>query len=174
MKGCDFAKTLNQILTNIPLRTCMKKSLFRLIGKGLAIIGTLVFLFFSYGAYVVLSYNGEYDPLPQDVALMPFFAFLGLSMIAMGVFLLRRYEKLVPLLTKGGDLIHSGEIWNRGSESGLYLTLCGRVVSINQESSSTAHVGYKVAFEGQVTCRDCAIIEGRVVLESQAHGRKGY
>ena len=152
----------------------MRGRLLRLFGKALAIIGTLVFLLCGYGTYSLLSYTGEYGPLPREVALVPLIALLGLSMIAGGVDLLQRYEEPVLLLAKGGGPIHTGEIWKKGTEAGLYLTLCGRVVSINQKSSSTAHVGYKVAFEGQVTCRDCAISEGRVVLESQAHGRKGY
>ncbi|MFX0056046.1 MAG: hypothetical protein ACFFAX_03190 [Promethearchaeota archaeon] len=152
----------------------MKKRLVRLIGKGLAIIGTPVFLLFGYGTYTLLSYTGEYGPLPREAALVPLIALLGLSMIAAGVDLLQRFEEPVPLLVKDGGPTHMGEIRKEGTEVGLYLTSCGRVVSINQESSSTAHVGYKVAFEGQVTCRDCATSEGRVVLESYAHGRKGY
>ncbi|MFW9802515.1 MAG: hypothetical protein ACFFFC_07680 [Candidatus Thorarchaeota archaeon] len=152
----------------------MKKRLLRLIGKGLAIIGTPVFLVFGYGTYSLLSYTGEYGPLAREVALVPLIALLGFSMIAAGVDLLQRFEEPALLLAKDGEPIHTGEIWKKGIEAGLFLTSCGRVVSVNQESSNTAHVGYKVVFEGQVICRDCATREGRVVLEFHAHGRKHY
>ncbi len=150
----------------------MTKRLLRVIGKGLAIIGIPVFLFFSYGVFAVLSYTGEYGPRPADVVLIPTFALLGLSMIGGGVMILRRFEEIVPFLAKGGGPIHSGSIWKKGSESGLFLTACERVVSINQESRATAHAGYRIVSSERATCSDCVLREGRAILDRVEHGEK--
>ena len=150
----------------------MKKRLLRLIGKGLAIIGIPIFLFFSWGVYSVLSYTGEYGPLPSEVVWIPAFALLGFSMIGIGVEILRRFEEGGPFLTKDGEPIHSGSVWKKGTESGLFLTLCGRVVSINQESQATAHVGYGIASAESTTCRECAMREGKAILEGVAPRRR--
>jgi hypothetical protein len=142
----------------------MMKRLLRLLGKGLAIIGTPVFLIFGYGVFAIFSYNGEYGPLAPEVKFVPLIALSGFYMVVVGVYLLMRFEEPVPLLTMDGVHFHTGEIWKKGTESGLYLTSCGLVVSINQESSATAHVGYVVVSEGQLTCRDCATSEGKIAM----------
>ena len=151
----------------------MKKRLLRLLGKGIAILGIPVFVLSSYGVYAALSYTGVYGPLPQEVAYVLLIALLGLIMIAGGTFLLKRNEEPALLLSKGGEPIHFGEIWKKGTELGLFLTLCGRVVSINQQSSATAHTGYRIASAKGATCKDCMISMGRHIIETGGTRREG-
>ncbi|MFW9925602.1 MAG: hypothetical protein ACFFDM_02425 [Candidatus Thorarchaeota archaeon] len=153
----------------------MKIRPLRLIVKGLIIIGILLLLLMSYGLYFAFTYSGEYGPLPpsyySDIAALPMFILLDVGMIIIGMILLRRYPEERLFFTKDGEPIHSGKLWNQGSESGLYQTSCGLVLSINQESSETAHVGYKIVKSKGATHGECATKEGREVLEKHAHGR---
>lgn len=82
----------------------------------------------------------------------------------------RRFRNTKPYLTKDGESIHSGKPWKKQSESGLFLISCGRVVSINQESKATAHVGYKIVPAKRATCKDCNIRQGKAVLDRVRHG----
>ena len=86
--------------------------------------------------------------------------------------MLRRFRKTKPFLAKDGEPIHSGKNWKKQSESGLFLTSCGRVVSINQESRATAHVGYRLVTAERATCKECNIREGKAVMDRVAHGRR--
>lgn len=88
--------------------------LLRLVGKGLAIIGVPIFLFFGYSAFVLLFHAGEHGSLPTGVEFVPLIALLGLTMTTVGVYLLRKFEEPVLLLTKAGEPIHIGEIWKKG------------------------------------------------------------
>jgi hypothetical protein len=125
--------------------------------------------------YFALTYSGEYGPLPlsyySDIALLHVFILLDIGMISIGVIILKIFAEVIPFLTKDGEPIHSGRPWKRGPESGLFLTSCGLVVSINQESRTTAHVGYKIVTAKRATHRDCVLKEGRAVLDNFAHGR---
>lgn len=149
----------------------MKVRLLRLIGKGLVIVGFPLLLLLSYAVFSVLTYTGEYGPLPYEVSLLPPFILLGISMSGIGVILLKRFEERMPFLAKDGGPIHSGKPWKKGSESGLYLTSCGLVVSINKESEETAHVGYMIVPAKRATHRECVEKEGGAILEKHAHGR---
>jgi hypothetical protein len=150
----------------------MKARLYRIIGKGLAIIGIPTLLISIYGVIAAVSYTGEYGPLPSDILILPVFVLLGISMTCSGVIILRRFREVVPFLAKAGEPIHSGSIWKKGSESGLFLTSCERVVSINQESRATAHVGYRIVSAERATCSDCVLREGRAILDRVEHGEK--
>ncbi|MHA2004828.1 MAG: hypothetical protein ACW975_10905 [Candidatus Thorarchaeota archaeon] len=150
----------------------MKELLYRLIGKGLGIFGILMFLFFSYGTYVVITYTAEYGSMQPGMIFIPVFALLGLSMIGTGLMILRRFEEKTPNFTKIGEPIHSGRTWKRGSESGLFATSCGLVVSTNQESRETAHVGYRIVYPDHATCRDCVQRVGKEIIEQSL--RRSY
>lgn len=153
----------------------MKAWLFRIIGKILTFIGAVIFLFTTS---VVIIWAGHPDPLtiaeiyahPSTPLLVGFIP-IGFFMICDGILILRRYEEVIPFLTKDGEQIHSGKPWKKGSESGLFLTSCGRVVSINQESSATAHVGYKIVTAKRATHSDCTQKEGGAILENVVHRR---
>ena len=149
----------------------MKEYLFRIIGKVLAIIGIPLFVFISIGIYFAAAYTGVYEPSPLEVVLLLVYWLLDISMICIGVFLLRRYKEHELFLAKGGEPIHSAIPWKKGSEPGLYLTSCGLVVSINQESKATAHVGYKLVPAKRATHKDCIQIQGKIVLDSIAKHR---
>ncbi|MHA2353027.1 MAG: hypothetical protein ACXAC0_08220 [Candidatus Thorarchaeota archaeon] len=155
----------------------MRKRLLRLIGKVLVIIGIPIFVLMSYGVYFAITYTGEYGPLPsqyyQDIAILPLFMILDICAISIGVILLKRFKESIPFLIKDGGPIHSGKPWKKEPESGLYLTSCGLVVSINLESRVTAHVGYKLIPAERATHRDCALREGRAIMDSGASGRDG-
>jgi ABC-type antimicrobial peptide transport system permease subunit len=67
----------------------VKRRMFRLIAKGLVIIGIPIFLFLSYAVFRVVTYTGEYGPLPSDVVLPPVFLPLDISIISIGAIILR-------------------------------------------------------------------------------------
>jgi hypothetical protein len=88
----------------------------------------------------------------------------GITITYSGMKILGSIEERTPFFTKVGELIHSGETWKRGSELGLYATSCGLVVSTNKESRETAHVGYRIVYANQATCRDCIVVEGKIAM----------
>ena len=95
-------------------------------------------------------------------------------MTSAGMSILRGFGKTRIFITKGGESIHLATVWKKGTESGLYLTSCGKVVSINQVSIGTAHVGYRIVTTKDTTCRDCSLREGKLVLDSVAKRREGH
>ncbi|MFX1483894.1 MAG: hypothetical protein ACFFCP_11995 [Promethearchaeota archaeon] len=111
--------------------------------------------------------------LPLDPGTYVIRAFLPLGfMLTLGGEIIRiKFREIILFLTKDGESIHSGRPWYKGSESGLFLTSCGLVVSINEESDATAHVGYTIIQSEHATHRDCAVNEGKAVLDKYAHGR---
>ncbi len=153
----------------------MIEYLLRLIGKGLVISGMAILLFSipALGYSIILPFwiFGEYGPSIADILHFIVFFLIGIIVTYSGVNILRRFEEKTLFLTREGESIHSGEIWKKGSESGLFLTSCGRVVSINQESKDTAHVGYRIVAAEHATCRDCSMNEGKAVLDGVRHGR---
>jgi hypothetical protein len=144
----------------------MKDYLYRLIGKGLVIsgVGILLFSIPIIGFSIFFRYTGEVGPTTADIlSLMGSFLF-GIAITYSGVRILGSIEERIPFFTKVGEPIHSGETWARGSESGLYATSCGLVVSTNQESRDTAHIGYRIVCANQATCGDCIAIEGKIAM----------
>jgi hypothetical protein len=136
---------------------------YRLVGKALTYIGMMILLspFFpflpSYVVSDILTYTG--------------FLFLGFIMACSGVIIHRRFREMMPFLTKSGESIHSGKTWKKGSESGLFLTSCERVVSINPESRETTDVGYRLVSAEGSTCRGCNMRAGRILLEGSGKRR---
>jgi hypothetical protein len=113
-----------------------------------------------YGAYS--------DPLRLVfVGFLP----LGLILTCSGAIIRGRFSEKNPFLTKDGEPIHSGKPWYKGSESGLYLTSCGLVVSVNEESEDTAHVGFRIVPAKHATHRDCIVQDGGEVLDGVAKRR---
>ena len=96
---------------------------------------------------------------------------LGITLTCIGVLIRRRFGGGILFLIKDGEPIHSGKPWYEGFESGLFLTSCGFVLSINQESEATAHVGYRIVSANRATHKECVQNEGRAILESVSHGR---
>ena len=148
----------------------MKRSIYREYGTALTVVGLTVIL--TYTVFVVLLFR---RPMELLRLISPNQAFiilsLGLILTYSGVIIRRRYSDDIRFLTKDGEIIHSVRPWYKGSESGLYLTSCGLVVSINQESKSTEHVGYIGVSVKQATHGECVVNEGRLILESTAKRR---
>lgn len=115
---------------------------------------------YLYGFYSI--------PLP-----LVFFGFLllGLILTCSGVTILTRFSERKKFLTKDGEIIHSCRPWHKGPETGLFLTSCELVVSINQKSEATSNVGYQMVNIEHGTCNECAMEEGRVVLEKVSRRR---
>ena len=136
----------------------MEEYLYRLIGRFLVYIGIIILLL----PFISLFSN-----------ILTFFTYLffGFIMVFSGATIQRRFREIKPFLTKFGEPIHSARIWNKGSESGLYLTSCERVVSINQESKATAHVGYRIAVAKRATCRDCILSEVKPIMDITTNRR---
>ncbi|MHA1926100.1 MAG: hypothetical protein ACXABV_15420 [Candidatus Thorarchaeota archaeon] len=144
----------------------MKDYLYRLIGKGLVIsgVGLLLFSIPIIGFSIVFRYSGEIGPTTADVFSLMMSFLVGITITYSGVRVLGSIEERIPFFTKVGKPIHSGKTWKRGSESGLYATSCGLVLSTNQESRDTAHIGYRVVYANQATCGDCIAIEGKLAM----------
>ena len=98
---------------------------------------------------------------------------VGLILIFSGWQIVKSYRKSRLFFIKDGGPIHSGDTWKKSSESGLFLTSCGFVLSINQDSDATSHIGYKTVTADRTSCKDCALREGSVIIQSGASGRDG-
>ena len=145
----------------------MEKRDARFIGKVLVFLG-LIFFLIPIPAFVYWIGN-PYDAfVPQfsDILILGGLIFLGVIIASGGVKIILRFEEVQPFLTRGGEYVHSAEIWKKVNESGLYLTSCGRVVSINQTSKATAHVGYRLATAERATCRDCNLRDGSAIMDA--------
>ncbi len=148
----------------------MIEYLLRLIGKGLVISGMAILLFSipALGYSIILPFwiTGEYGPSIADILHFMVFFLIGIIVTYSGVNILRRFEEKTLFLTRDGESIHSGRAWKKESESGLFLTSCERVVSTNLESRETVDVGYRLVSAEGLTCRDCSMKAGRILLES--------
>ncbi len=158
----------------------MYQRFFRLVGKILASIGVILLLFpivvgLFWFAYMNDPYNPPYMYIPPEgiFTMIGIFS-VGFILTSAGMVVLRRYRKVRPFFIKGGGPIHSADAWKKGSESGLFLTSCGFVLSINEESNATAHIGYRIINAERATCRDCALAEGSGILERASHGRSEH
>jgi hypothetical protein len=147
--------------------------MYRYYGSSLAGIGLAMFL--TSGIIVTLWWI---DPLrflrlyfdPLNYVILAFLP-LGFILMCIGEIIRIKFREWGLFLIKDGGPIHSGKPWYEGSESGLFLTSCGLVVSINEESEATAHVGYRIIQTKHATHRDCVVNEGSEVLDKYAHGR---
>ncbi|MFX1607334.1 MAG: hypothetical protein ACFFDD_15880 [Promethearchaeota archaeon] len=148
----------------------LNSHIYREYGNALTGIGLTVLL--TYTVIVILLFR---NPMEFSRLIFPSQAFiilsLGLILTYSGVFLRRRYNDEIRFLTKDGETIHSVKPWYKGPESGLYLTSCGLVVSINQESEATANVGYRRVSVKKATHGECIVAEGKVILESTSKRR---
>ncbi len=140
-------------------------SLLTVIGLIMLLIHTLIVTF----SFIPFRFPSPYTD-PRATIVIGFLP-LGIILTCIGVLIRRRFGGGIQFLIKDGEPIHSGMPWYEGSESGLFLTSCGLVVSINQESRATAHVGYKIVSAKHATHKDCVQNEGRAILDSVAHGR---
>ncbi|TFH07204.1 MAG: hypothetical protein E4H14_09010 [Candidatus Thorarchaeota archaeon] len=152
----------------------MIQGVYRLFGTALAVIGAFI-LFFPI--FILIYWFGEnlggYIPQLFDFTILAGFAILGIITAYSGLKIYGRFREIGPFLAKDGEPIHSGKIWKKGTESGLFLTSCGFMVSINQESKETGHVGYRIVPAKQATCSDCILREGKAILDSVAHSKDG-
>jgi len=152
----------------------MREKLYRLFGKVVAVIGAIIFFFNILLIIHLLGLNqGEY--LPQFSDLIPSFLVvtaLGLSLVCIGAAISNQFIETKPMVAKDGGPIHSAKTWKQDSELGLFLTSCETVVSINQESGATAHVGYHLVSAKRATCSDCVRREGKAILNTQTFRRE--
>lgn len=151
----------------------MREKLYRLFGKAVAVIGAIIFFFnIIILAQVLVSSQGYYTLQIYDF--IPFFyiAALGLSLVYIGAVINKRFIEPKPMVAKDGGSIHSAKTWTHDSESGLFLTSCEFVVSINQDSEATAHVGYHLVSAKRATCSDCVRREGKAILETRTFRRE--
>lgn len=148
----------------------MRKYLFGLIAKMLAFIGGVIILVPILTFLFALSYSGHIDTF-FAVIILSGFTILGFSMIAVGGIVQRRFKEIEPFLADNGGPIHSGRVWKKESESGLFLTSCGLVVSLSHESEATSHVGYRIVPAKRATCKDCVQAEGKTILDASSHRR---
>ena len=141
-------------------------SLLIVVGLTMLLIHTLIF---TFSFFTTLRFPSFYTD-PRSIIVQGFLP-IGIILTCSGLLIRRRYGERIQFLIKDGEPIHSGLPWYGGFESGLFLTSCGLVVSINQESRDTAHVGYKIVSASRATHKECIQNEGRAVLENVAHGR---
>ena len=155
----------------------MKERVYRFIGKVVAIIGAILALLpVVFVMHWFADANDPYNPpsiyiAPQGFLVMIVVFSLGIIVTYSGLLILKTYRIAELFLVKDGGPIHSGKKWIKASESGLYVTSCGLVVSIDQESEATAHMGYKIITAKRATHRGCIKKEGKAVLDNVAHGR---
>jgi len=152
----------------------MREYFYSLIAKILAFIGGMV-LFIPILSYLYAWRLGGYTPelFEEYVIILAGCAVLGFAMILGGGNIQRRLGVREPFLANNGGPIHSGRVWKKGTESGLYQTSCGLVVSTSHDSAATAHVGYRIVLAERTTCKDCAQREGRVILDANVY-RSGH
>jgi hypothetical protein len=145
----------------------MRDIFYRVIGNVLTLIGIVLVLIPVLGLFFAFTLPG--DPFFPPLEIIPIL--IGLLVVGFGFAyggnsIHRKGSVVQQLLTKAGEPIHSAKIWKKTVESGLYLTSYRLVVSINQNSKETAHVGYHIAIAKRGTCRDCFLKQGRAVIES--------
>ena len=139
----------------------MNEYLYRLIGRLLVYIGIIILLL-------------PFIALYSTILIFSSCLLFGFIITFSGATILSKFRETKPFLTKSGEMIHSGRVWNKGSESGLYLTSCERVVSINQESEETAHVGYRLVAAKRATCRDCILSEVKTIMDKTTNRRRHF
>ena len=152
-----------------------KSRIYREYGNLLTAIGLALFLtylaIFSYWLRNPITYSMLlYAIDPVTLAIRGFLP-LGLVLICGGIVIRRKYSEGTLFLTRADESIHSARPWYQGSESGLYMTSCGLVVSTNETSNDTVHVGYRIVSAKQATHGDCVVKEGKDVLDGSSKRR---
>ncbi|MDH4212570.1 MAG: hypothetical protein OEV85_01510 [Candidatus Thorarchaeota archaeon] len=153
----------------------MKRCIYREYGNLLITIGLALFL-----TYIIIVSYWLRDPItfsrpsytndPRTFVIRSFFP-LGLTFTCGGVVIRTMYREGILFLTRADEPIHSGKPWYKGSESGLFITSCGLVVSTNEMSNATAHAGYRIVSVKCATHGDCVVKEGKDVLDSASTHR---
>ena len=151
----------------------MKWRMYRKYGSLLTVTGLVMLII-----YTIIATYWSRDPFtfsrlyldPRRFIIIGYLP-LGLILTCSGLIIRGRFSERNQFLAKDGEPIHSGKPWYKGSESGLYLTSCGLLVSTNQESRATAHAGYRIVPTKHATHRECVVNEGSEVLDKYAHGR---
>jgi len=137
------------------------------IGKLVVWIG--VFILFLL-VLVLMQWYGypwnDYVPQVSDFIFLGWLLVIGLVTVFGGFAIHKQYRERELYLSKDGEPIHSVEIWKKGHEQGLFVTSCGLVVSTNDESEETAHVGYRTVTARQPTCIECTQRRGKKVLDA--------
>ena len=151
----------------------MSERFYQLLGRTITIIGLSLLLILVSVSIIIFGDNSTILISSQGIlALVGFFSF-ALVMTCVGIVILKKHRKIIPFFAKSGGPIHSGEAWTKSSEPDLFLTSCGMVLSINQESNTTSHVGYRIVTAKRATCSDCIRKEGRSIMEPVAHSGGG-
>ena len=145
----------------------MNEYQYRLIGKVLSFFGIIILLFPIIAFFSWIQWSGfpAAIPDPSNILIIALFLLFGFIIAFYGATIQSKFREIRPFLTRDGEPIHSGKIWKKESESGLFLTSCECVVSINQESRETANVGYRIVSAKRATCSDCIRREGRAILD---------
>lgn len=146
----------------------MREHFYSLFAKMLVFIGGIV-LSIPILLYLFAWSMSGYVPQLFDILILTGYTIIGLIVILTGGIIQRRLGEREPLLANNGGPIHSGRVWKKGAEPGLFQTWCGLLVSINRDSGATAHVGYRIVRAKHATCKDCAQGKGRSILDANAH-----
>ncbi len=145
----------------------MRDIFYRVIGNVLTLIGIVFVLIPVLGLFFAFTLpGGPFFPPPEIIPILIGLVVIGFGLAYSGDNVHRKGSAVQQHLTKAGEPIHSAKTWGKEVEPGLYLTSCGQVVSINQESKETAHVGYHIAVAKRATCRDCFLKQGKALIES--------
>lgn len=153
----------------------MERHIYREYGNLLAVIGLTLFL-----TYIAIVFYWLRDPITFSdlshrndprVFIIRSFLPLGLILACGGLVIRRRYSEGVVFLTRADESIHSGKPWYQGTESGLYMTSCGLVVSTSETSNATAYTGYKIVLVKNATHGDCVVKDGKDVLDGTSQRR---
>ena len=145
----------------------MRRYFYSLFAKILAFIGAVV-LFVPILFYLFAWSMSGYVPQLFDILILAGSTIFGFTIILGGGIIQRRLGEVEPFLANNGGPIHSGRVWKKGTESGLFQTWCGLLVSTNHESGATTHVGYRIVPAKRATCKDCAQRKGREILDAYA------
>jgi hypothetical protein len=157
----------------------MSERFYQLLGRTITIVGLSLLLVLVVCSMIIFGYdNHQYIPpdivVPsQGIAILVGFFSVDFIVICTGMLILKKHRKMIPFFAKAGGPIHSGKAWTKSSEPDLFLTSCGMVLSINQESNTTSHVGYRIVTAKRATCSDCIRNEGRSIMEPVAHSGGG-
>ncbi|MFW9977810.1 MAG: hypothetical protein ACFFEJ_07015 [Candidatus Thorarchaeota archaeon] len=146
----------------------------RAFGTSLVYLGIiLLFVFLLSPGYWNIQYYTWTPPYRYDLHILPYLLLLAISVIVGGIFVRRKFPPRKLYVTSTGKQIHVARIWERTHEEELYLTSCELVVSTNQTSNRTAHVGYHLISAERPTCNKCSTKEGNRVLEVMRVYREG-
>ncbi|MFX1579515.1 MAG: hypothetical protein ACFFBJ_07680 [Promethearchaeota archaeon] len=157
----------------------MSERSYQLLGRTITIFGLSILLILVVCSMIIFGYDNHQNIPPdivissQGIAILVGFFSVDLIVTCAGMLILKKHRKMIPFFAKSGGPIHSGKAWTKISEPDLFLTSCGIVLSINQESNTTSHVGYRIVTAKRATCSECIRREGRAIMEPVAHSGGG-